>query len=80
MRKSMRRSAATPWLRTAISLCIETAQLAASRTEENSARKPSPVCLTMVPPWPATRGSMTSRRCDHQASMVASSSLLMRRV
>ena len=49
MRNSMRLSAATPVLRSAIACCTSTAQRSASMTLANSARRPSPVVLTIRP-------------------------------
>jgi len=48
MRSSMRLSAATPALRSGIACCTATAQRTALTTLANSARRPSPVVLTMV--------------------------------
>ena len=80
MRKSMRRSAASPALRRPISACRRSAHRTASATLANSARNPSPVCLTMRPRCAAIPGSITSCRWDHHAAMVASSSVSIRRV
>ncbi len=64
----------------ASSFCMAMAQLTASWAVANSARKPSPVCLTMRPESLAMAGSMTSDRASCQAATVPSVSCSIRRV
>ena len=55
----MRRSSGFSALRSAIAVCNSTAQHRALTTLGNSSSRPSPVVLTMRPPWPAIAGSTT---------------------
>ena len=48
-------------LRSVITFWIATAHSTAATTEGNSSRSPSPVVLTMRPPWSATIGRAASR-------------------
>src|SRR5262249_14898683 len=54
-------------------------QRTASTTLGNSARKPSPVVLTIRPRCAATSGSISSRRCPRSRSCVPSSSAPIKR-
>jgi hypothetical protein len=60
--------------------CIAIAQATASCTVRNSARNPSPVCLTMRPECLEISGSITSVRAACQAATVPSVSCSTRRV
>ena len=60
MRNATRRCAGASANSVANAVCMSSAALTALSTVENSARKPSPVSLTMRPRWRATVGSMTS--------------------
>ena len=74
MRKAMRRSSAIPAVRSAIAVCTSTAQRTALTTLGNSSSRPSPVVLTMRPPWLAIAGSTTSCRMAFSAASVPLSS------
>ncbi len=73
MRSSIRRSAGIPALRSAMRACMSAAPETASTTEENSARKPTPVVLTIRPPCRAITGSSVAR-CPFQVRIVPASS------
>jgi hypothetical protein len=74
IRKVMRLSSDVPALRSPIPRWISTAHQTASTTLANSARKPSPVVLTMRPRCSVIFGSTSCPRCALSRSCVPSSS------
>ena len=64
----------TPALRSAMPRCTSTAQRTASTTLANSSSRPSPVVLTMRPPYSAIFGSISSCRWAFSAASVPLSS------
>src|SRR6185312_7601465 len=80
MRNSLRRSAWTPALRSAMPFCTSTAQRTASTTLRNSTSAPSPVRLTTRPLWAATAGSSRSPHNARNRASVRSSSAPARRL
>ena len=79
MRKSIRCSGNTSALRSAMPRCTSTAQRTASTTLGNSSSRPSPVVLTIRPPYSKIFGSMSSRRWIFKPARVPLSSNPIRR-
>ena len=65
---------AIPAVRSAIAVCTSIEQRTAFTTLGNSSNKPSPVVLTILPPWLAIAGSTTSCRRAFSAARVPLSS------
>jgi len=78
-RNSMRFCGGVPAFLSVIPRWTSTAQRTPSTTLGNSARKPSPVFLTIRPRCSAIFGSTSSRRCAFSVSCVPSSSTLISR-
>jgi len=74
MRNLIRRPAGTSALRSAIAVCVSTAQRTASTTLASSTGRPSPVVLTMRPLCSAIVGSANSHRIAFSTASVPSSS------
>jgi hypothetical protein len=74
MRNSIRSSSGRTALRSAMSRWMSIAAATASTADENSTSAPSPISLTMRPPWRAMAGSAAClRRSFRRASVPASS-------
>ena len=80
MRNSMRLSAGTPALRSAMPRWISTEQRTASTTLANSTSAPSPVVLMILPRCSLIFGSTSVRRCALSRVSVPTSSAAMSRL
>ncbi|MCH8855519.1 MAG: HlyD family efflux transporter periplasmic adaptor subunit [Proteobacteria bacterium] len=80
MRKAMRRSSGTSALRSAMPCWMATAHSTALTTLGNSTSAPSPISLTIRPPYSATVGSKNSARWALSAASVPASSSLISRL